>query len=73
MPVVETVRRGLAAYTIDSPDWEMPGVLTEDDTRDENGLDKVSSIMAIFSKVYSVAKIIDVGFVGFGVDVSSPI
>lgn len=73
MPAVEPVQRGLAPYTVDSPGWDEPGVLNEDIIRDENGLDKVSSIMAVLSKVYSIAKIVYVSFVGFGVDVSSPI
>lgn len=70
---VETPVERLSPYTIDSPDWEQPGVLADDDTRDVNGQDKLSSIMAIFSKVYSVAKVVKVSFIGFDIDVSSPI
>lgn len=70
---VETPVERLPPYTIDSPDWEQPGVLADDDTRDVNGQDKLSSIMAIFSKVYSVAKVVKVSFIGFDIDVSSPI
>lgn len=70
---VETPVERLSPYTIDSPDWEQPGVLADNDTRDVNGQDKLSSIMAIFSKVYSVAKVVKVSFIGFDIDVSSPI
>lgn len=37
-----------------------------------NGQDKANSIMDVLSKVYSVAKIVEVSFVGFGIDVSIP-
>lgn len=70
---VETPVERLPPYTIDSPDWEQPGVLADDETRDVNGQDKLSSIMAIFSKVYSVAKVVKVSLIGFDIDVSSPI
>lgn len=56
----------LPAYTIDSPDWEQPGVLDED----ENVQDKITSVLEVLSKVYSVAKMIEVSFVGFDIDVS---
>lgn len=62
------VQLRLRPYAIDSPDWDQYAVLA-DDTRDENGLDKTSSVMVVFSKVYSVAKIVYVAFVSFGVEV----
>lgn len=37
-----------------------------------NGQDKANSIMDVLSKVYSVAKIVEVSFVGFDIDVSIP-
>lgn len=56
----------LPPYTIDSPEWEQPGVLDDD----ENVQDKIASIMDVYSKVYSVAKMFEVSFVGFEIDVS---
>lgn len=64
------VERRIRPYAVDHPDWERPGALVED-VRDENGLDKVSSIMSVFSKVYGIAKIAYVAFVSFGVEVGS--
>lgn len=65
------VERRIHPYAIDNPDWEHPGALVEE-IRDENGLDKVSSIMSIYSKVYGIAKVVYVAFVSFGVEVSCP-
>lgn len=63
------IERRIRPYCIDNPDWEQPGALVEE-IRDENGLDKVSSIMSVFSKVYGIAKVVYVAFVSFGVEVS---
>lgn len=65
------VERRIRPYSIDNPDWEQPGALVEE-IRDENGLDKVSSIMSVYSKVYGIAKVVYVAFVSFGIEVSCP-
>ena len=65
------IERRIRPYAIDNPDWELPGALVEE-IRDENGLDKISSIMSVYSKVYGIAKIIYVAFVSFGVEVRCP-
>lgn len=67
-PSQTEVERELPPYTIDCSAWEEPGVLDEQ----VNGQDKANSIMDVLSKVYSVAKIVEVSFVGFDIDVSIP-
>lgn len=65
------VERRISPYVVDSPDWEQPGALT-DDGRDDLGQDKITSVMSVFTKVYSVSKVVYVAFVNFGVEVCSP-
>ena len=66
------VERCIRPYAVDCPDWEQPGALTED-IRDELGQDKITSVMSVFTKVYSVSKVVHVAFVNFGVEVRSPL
>ena len=65
------VERRISPYVVDSPDWEQPGALT-DDGRDDLGQDKITSVMSVFTKVYSVSKVVQVAFVNFGVEVRGP-
>lgn len=66
------IERRICPYAVDSPDWEQPGALT-DDIRDDLGQDKITSVMSVFTKVYSVSKVVHVAFVNFGVEVRSPL
>lgn len=65
------IERRICPYAVDSPDWEQPGALM-DDIRDDLGQDKITSVMSVFTKVYSVSKVVHVAFVSFGVEVRSP-
>ena len=66
---MEPYRGPTRPYTIGDMDWVLPSPSPINNIVDDESEDGLSSVLAVFSKVYSIAKILTAGLIAFGVEV----